>query len=98
LLGATGFSAKSNGHPTAFWWLPNPLILAAGSDLGVQYNRFGFTISWATNTPVVIEASTDLTNPRWSPVSTKTLTDGSSFFSDPQWTNYPALFCRLRSP
>jgi hypothetical protein len=31
-------------------------------------------------------------------VSTNTLTDGTSYSSDLQWTNYPARLYRLRSP
>jgi hypothetical protein len=86
------------GRPTAFWFLPNPLILNNGPSFGVRSNRFGFTISWATNTPVVVEACTNLASPLWSPVGTNTLIGGSSYFSDPQWTNHPARFYRLRSP
>jgi hypothetical protein len=63
-----------------------------------QTNGFGFIISWATNLSVVVEACTNLANPIWSPVGTNTLTGGSSYFSDPQWTNHPARFYRLRSP
>ena len=36
--------------------------------------------------------------PVWQPVQTNTLTSGSPYFSDPQWTNYPGCFYRLRSP
>jgi hypothetical protein len=46
---------------------------------------------------VVIEACSDLANPAWSAVGTNTLTSGSSFFSDPEWTNAPARFYRIRS-
>jgi len=46
----------------------------------------------------VVEACTNLTNPIWFPVGTNTLTGGSSYFSDAQWTNYPARLYRLRSP
>jgi len=46
---------------------------------------------------VVIEAAPDLVNPAWLPVGTNTLNDGLSYFCDPQWTNYPARFYRLRS-
>ena len=74
------------------WVLPNPLILTAYRRFGVQTNGFGFIISWATNIAVVVEACTNLANPIWSPVGTNTLTDGSSYFSDPQWTNYPSAF------
>jgi hypothetical protein len=64
----------------------------------VQTNGFGFIISWATNISVVVEACTNLANPTWSPLATNTLSGGSAYFSDPQWTNYPARFYRLRSP
>jgi hypothetical protein len=100
LPGTTGwgdFSANT-GIPTALWFLPNPLILQNSSSFGMQTNGFGFTISWATNIPVVVEACATLANPMWSPVRTNTLTDGSSYFSDPHWTNYPVRFYRLRSP
>jgi len=45
-----------------------------------------------------VEACTDLANPAWSPVSTNILSGGWSYFSDPQWTNHPRRFYRLRSP
>jgi hypothetical protein len=78
--------------------LPNPTILNFEPNFGVQTNQFGFTISWATNIPVVVEACTDLSNPAWTPVGTNTLTDGVSYFSDSQWANYPGRYYRLRSP
>jgi hypothetical protein len=31
-------------------------------------------------------------------VSTSTLTGGTNYFSDPQWTNYLGRFYRIRSP
>jgi hypothetical protein len=43
----------------------------------------------------VVEAATNLANPVWIPVSTNnTLTSGTNYFSDPQWTNYPMRFYR----
>ncbi len=78
--------------------LPYPVILSTTPNFGIQTNAFGFRISWATNVPVVVEASMTLANPEWSPVSTNALVNGWSYFSDPQWTNYPARFYRLRSP
>jgi hypothetical protein len=98
LPGTTGWASTFGGRPTAPWYLPHPLILTSGPSFGVQTNGFGFIISWATNLPVVVEAATILANPTWSPAATNTLTNGSSYFSDPQWTNYPARFYRLRSP
>ena len=78
-------------------WCFRPLILTSDPSFGVQTNRFGFIISWAAN---VRRGGSlhDLANPTWSPAGTNTLTGGSSYFSDPQWTNYPARFYRLRSP
>jgi hypothetical protein len=60
------------GRPTALWVLPSPLIL--DGSVGVGTNGFGFTISWATNVPVVVEASTNLANPFWLPLQTNALT------------------------
>jgi hypothetical protein len=98
LPGATGWGSTFGGRPTALWTLPNPLILNQGLGFRVQSNGFGFIISWATNIPVVVEASTSLAIPIWVPVSTNILTAGTSYFSDPEWTNHPARFYRLRSP
>ena len=96
LPGKSGWGTTFDGVATALWFLANPLILSSGSSFGVQTNKFGFTISWATNVPVVVEGSTNLVN--WVPVSTNTLTSGTSYFSDPQWTNYPSRYYRVRSP
>jgi hypothetical protein len=98
LPGTTGWGAALGGRPTELWALPNPVILSSGPGFGVQANAFGFMISWATNTSVVVEVSVDLPPASWTPLQTCTLTNGYIYFSDPQWTNYPARFYRLRSP
>jgi pimeloyl-ACP methyl ester carboxylesterase len=67
-------------------------------NIGVWTNQFGFTITGSSNLVIVVEASTNLASPIWFPVGTNTLTGGSSYFSDPQWTNSPGRFYRLRSP
>ena len=67
---------------TALWFLPYPIILNDAS-FGIQTNQFGFIVSWATNTLVVVEACTNLADSTWSAVSTNTLAGGSSYFSDP---------------
>jgi hypothetical protein len=94
LPGTTGWGAVFDGRPTALWFLPNPQILTHSASFGVQPGGFGFTISWATNASVVVEAATNLANPVWLPVSTNPLTNGTNCFSDPQWTNYPMRFYR----
>ena len=62
-----------------------------------QRTRQGQAGPRTTNLVIVVEACTDPGNPVWLPVATNTLTAGSAYFSDPQWTNYPARFYRLRS-
>jgi hypothetical protein len=95
LPGTSGWTTNFYGLPTALWFLPNPQILNPSAGFGVQPGGFGFTISWATNVSVVVEAATNLANPVWIPVSTNTLTGGTNYFSDPQWTNYPRRFYRI---
>ena len=98
LPGPTGWGSTFGGVPTAPWTLPYPLILSKGSGFGVTTNgAFGFTVSWATNVPVVIEASTGLSGAAWQAVQTNNLNSGSLFFTDSLWTNYPSRFYRVRS-
>ena len=96
LPGTTGWGPTFGDIPTAQWTLPYPLILR--SNLGIQSNQFGFTVSWATNLSVVMEAaSTDSANPKWAPVTTNALSQGTFYFADPEWTKYPSRFYRVRS-
>jgi hypothetical protein len=97
LPGTTGWGTTFGGRPTALWVRPNPMILNNAPNFGAQGNGFGFTISWATNTSVAIEACTELINPIWRSLETNNLMDGTLYFSDPQWTNYPTRFYRVRS-
>jgi len=103
LPGTTGWgssygSSGSNGSiPTAQWMLPYPLVLNNGPGFGVQSNCFSFTISWATNLSVVVEATTNLAKPVWTPLATNSLTSGTNYFSDSQWMNYPSRFYRVHS-
>jgi hypothetical protein len=95
LPGTTGWGATFGGRPAALW---NPLIQTSGSSFGVRTNRFGFDIAGTANIPIVVEASTNLAGSVWVPLQTGTLANGSLYFSDPQWTNHPARFYRIRSP
>ncbi|MGH7971152.1 MAG: hypothetical protein ACREIC_20710, partial [Limisphaerales bacterium] len=97
LPGTTGWGTTFGGVSTALWVLPNPVILNNGPRFGAQTDGFSFLISWATNNSVVVEASTNLTNPTWSPVTTNILSGGSSYFTDPEWTKHPNRFYRVRS-
>jgi hypothetical protein len=95
LPGTTGWDLWPSPPPAVLW---NPQVQTSDASFGVGTNQFGFNISWASGMVVVVEASTDLANPAWAPLQTNTLTGDSLYFSDSQWTNYPARFYRLRSP
>jgi len=95
LPGTTGWGPVFGGRPAVLW---NPQVLTTGARFGVKTNRFGFNITATNNFTVVVEASPSLVNPTWTPLTTNTLTSGSLYFSDSQWTNYPTRFYRLRWP
>ncbi len=100
LPGTTGWGPTLVDRPTALWLRPNPVILTTAPGFGIETNVFGFTISWATNAAVVIEASADLGRGPWSPLATNALPRGAlywSYFSDPEWTKYPRRFYRIRA-
>ena len=81
--------------PTPVLWDPHAIPDAT---FGVRTNRFGFTITNAGTPTIIVDACTNLANAVWTPISTNTLVGGSSYFSDPQWTNHPGRFYRFRAP
>jgi hypothetical protein len=76
----------------------DPQIQTGDGSFGVQTNQFGFNVNWAGVQVIKVDACTNLISPIWTPVQTVTLTNGSFYFSEPQWTNYPARFYRISSP
>lgn len=92
--GTQGWGATFGGFPTVLW---NPQAQTSDANFGVRTNRFGFNITGTTNIPVVVEACTNLDG-AWVLLQSVSLTNGSFYFSDPQWTNYPGRFYRIRSP
>ena len=101
LPGTSGWGPKLGIlWPTVLW---NPHAQTGDASFGVGTNGFGFTIAGSSNLVIVVESSTNLANQAWVPISTNTLdtfigTNGTSYFSDPQWLNDAARFYRLRSP
>jgi hypothetical protein len=95
LPGTTGWASTFAGVPAV---LLNPQVQPRIANAGVRTNRFGFAITGGVNQVIVVEAGTSSANTLWAPVGTNNLIGGSSFFSDPQWTNYTRRFYRLRSP
>ncbi|HLX96617.1 MAG TPA: leucine-rich repeat protein [Verrucomicrobiae bacterium] len=82
------------GLPVTLW---NPEIQTGDGRFGVRSNQFGFTITGAANIPVVVEACTNLANAMWVPLFNGLLTNGSVYFSDPAWRDYPGRFYRISS-
>ena len=95
LPGTTGWGATLGDLPTVLW---NPQFQVNDANFGVQHDEFGFNIMGTQDIPIVLEAGAELANPVWQPLQSCTLTNGSVYFSDPDWTNYPTRIYRIRSP
>ena len=95
LPGTTGWGATFAGRPTRLW---NPLMQSSGPGFGVGPAGFGFNITGTADIPIVVEACTNLAYAAWVPLQSLNLTNGAFYFSDPNWTNYPARNYRIRSP
>jgi len=98
LPGTMGWGQIFAGRPTALWLLSTPVILTTSSSIGVRTNGFGFTVSWATNATVVVDACSDLTAHAWAPLQTNSITAGWFDFVDADWTNHPSRIYRIRQP
>lgn len=95
LPGRTGWGSTLAGRPALLW---NPQIQTSDASFGARLNGFGFNITGTSNIPIVIEACTNRGAGSWVPLQSCTLTNGLVYFGDPQWTNYPSRFYRIRSP
>ena len=95
LPGTTGWGTTLGGLPTKLW---NPQVQTRSATFGVRTNQFRFNVYGTADIPIVVEACTNLGSGTWIPLQTVSLTNGSFSFSDPQWTNYPGRFYRLRWP
>jgi len=95
LPGTTNWDATFGGRPTVLW---NPEPQTSDGCFGIQGDRFGFNITGTANIPIAVEACADQADTTWILLKTCSITNGSIYFSDPQCTNYPTRFYRLRSP
>ena len=95
LPGTTNWTAIFAGRPAVLW---NARAQTCDASFGVRTNRFGFTVTGTTNIPIVVETCTNLAGATWTPRQTCCVTNGSIYFCDPQWTNHPTRFYRLRWP
>ena len=94
LPGTTGWGFTFGERLAVLW---NPKIQISNS-FRVPTVQFGFNISGTARIPILVEACSNLHSAKWTPLQTCTLTNGSIYFSDPAWTNYPSCFYRIRSP
>lgn len=69
-------------------------ILIHDGEFGVNSHQFGFNVAGETNQILVIECSTNLLD--WLPRQTNTLTSGTFYFSDPDWSQSSQRFYRAR--
>ena len=88
-------SKNRTRRPTSLW---NPLIQTGDPGFGVGPGGFGFNITGTTNIPIVVEASTNLISATWVALQSLNLTNGTFYFSDPNWENFPTRTYRIRSP
>ena len=95
LPGTTGWSSSFATYPTTLW---NPLANTADGLFGIRTNRFGFNITGNSGLAVVVEGCTNLSHPNWIPLSTNVLLGGTSYFSDPASTSFPARFYGFTFP
>jgi hypothetical protein len=97
LAGTAGWGVTLQNAPVIVWSLPNPLTLTYTSTFGPNSNSITFTIPYASNDQVVVDACTDLFNPAWQSIQTNPLIWGPTLFTDSLSTNYSHRFYRLRA-
>lgn len=91
LPGTTGWELPLAGYAPEPW---PPKITAAGSDSGTGH--YGLQADWVGGMKAVIQVCTNLADADWQPMYTDTFANATHYFSDPDWTNNPRRFYRLR--
>ncbi len=73
-----------------------PAILVNDGGFGIRTNCFGFNVRSSPGLVVVVDASTNLAT--WVPVQTNVTPDlGQCSFADPNWSQSPRRFYRVRA-
>jgi hypothetical protein len=100
LVSATGWEETPFGKNMHYWdpalWFSQPSN--SGTNYYFQSTYFGFPLMGTNAENAIVEACTNLSNPVWIPVGVKTFSGSNYIFSDPEWTNYPGRFYRVRNP
>jgi hypothetical protein len=96
LPGTTGWVsfAYTAGVAAVLW---NPLIQTGDGNFGFNSDQFGFDITGTAGIPIVVEASTNLASPNWTPLEALTLTNGLFYFSEPTQPGAGGRFYRIGS-
>jgi hypothetical protein len=76
----------------------NPLAQCSFATIVVESDQFRFNVVGTASLSFVIEAATNLVQPVWKPLSTNTEVNGTVYFTDPQWQDFPTRIYRLRMP
>ena len=100
----TGGNGGVNPDYVAFTPLPLPpwnAQIEPDANFGFAVSQFGFDI-FGANWAFAVDAATNLKNPIWTALATNAISNGGvsngvSYFSDSQSSNYPARYYRLRS-
>jgi hypothetical protein len=87
----TGWGPFFAGRPTCLW---NPTVSRASLDAGV----LTLSIACDTNTPIAVEATTNLYAGPWLRLQVTNLSSGTLVLRDTASTNYPARFYRIIGP
>ena len=93
--GTTGWANMIYGRQPKPW---NPLAQYSFKTIAVESDQFRFNVVGTANLSFVIEAATNLVQPVWKPLSTNTEVNGTIYFTDPQWQDFPTRIYRLRMP
>jgi hypothetical protein len=95
LPGTTNWSSTFAGRPAVIW---NPQFSVNDGSFGIRSNSFGFNVVGTSNIPIALEACTNLTSGNWQRLQTCTLTNGSIYLFDTNWTNSKVRFYRVSAP
>jgi len=97
VLFGTAANGGTNGGGVVFGLTVLPQIMSDGN-WGNQSNAFGFDFTGISNQIAIIEFSTNLNQPVWSPLQTNLLIGAPLYFSDTNISQNPNAFYRIRSP
>lgn len=91
MQGTSGWQSQFGDRETAVWY---PSLEVSPDLLSTPPS---FAIRWGSGQTVVVESTTNVLDGTWLPVSTNTLVNHNSRFTDSAWTNYSTRFYRGRA-